>query len=56
MNMIDERYAEMINLVERSNIKTRYDMVAYCIGYYGEVNPEIFDLINRLYNDGFITK
>ena len=52
----EERYAQLVKAVEESKLESRYDVVCYCVGFYGEVNPDLLDLINKLYADGFISK
>ena len=49
-------YSELVNAVETDlYIKTRFNVVAYLIGYNGGVlTQEDFDNILRLYRDGFI--
>lgn len=49
-------YSELVNAVEKNlRIKTRFNVVAYLIGYNGGVlTHEDFVNILRLYRDGFI--
>ena len=47
-------YAELINAVEKHNIKSRFNTVCYCVGYLGKVDDDTLDLIRKLYLDGFI--
>ncbi len=49
-------YSELVNAVEKNRyLETRFDVVAYLIGYNGGVlTQEDFNNILRLYQDGFI--
>lgn len=47
-------YSELVNEVEANKLNTRYDVVSYCIGRYGIIDKKIFELINKLYADGFV--
>ena len=49
-------YSELVNAVEKNRcLETRFDVVAYLIGYNGGVlTREDFANILRLYLDGFI--
>ena len=50
------KYSELVNAVERNRyLETRFDVVAYLIGYNGGVlTQEDFENILRLYLDHFI--
>jgi|GEM_PF-6939331 len=50
----DEKYARLIQAVEECNLETKYDVVAWSVGYFGMVDNETFELIERLYLDMFI--
>lgn len=47
-------YNEIKKFVEEYNLKTRFNVVAFCVGYYSAVNSDIFDVINQLYLDEII--
>ncbi len=49
-------YSELVNAVEKNRyLETRFDVVAYLIGYNGGLlTEEDFDNIQRLYLDHFI--
>lgn len=32
----------------------RYDLVAYCMGYYGSITAEIYEVINLLFEQGIV--
>ncbi len=53
-----ELYSLMVNIIEnlQKNIDTvtRHEATAYFIGYFGTIDEEKFDLINKLYYDGII--
>lgn len=49
-------YSELVNIVEENKLKTRYDVIAYFIGYYETFGKEDFELINKLYDDMFISE
>ena len=47
-------YAELVNTAEEIPNATRYNMVSYCIGRWGKIDITLYDLINKLYADGFV--
>ena len=50
--------AEIINELEsfwRLNLlNTRFDVLGFCVGFYGSVNESILEAVVMLYCDGFI--
>ena len=48
------RRVHLMEIIQEENLKTRYDLVCYCVGCYGEVNPDILHIINQLHAEGFI--
>lgn len=34
---------------------SRYGIVAYCIGYYGCLSVEVYEMINKAFEDGYIS-
>ena len=52
MNNIE--YLDVVNAIKRNNLKSRYDVVAFYVGFYGSVNGKILDYINKAYDDLFI--
>ena len=53
-----ELYSLMVNTIENlqknTDTVTRHEATAYFIGYFGTIDEEKFDLINKLYYDGII--
>ena len=52
-------YSEFVNMMEgvfkRCGLrKTRLDVIAYCVGFFGYVNEPLLDMIYKLYADGII--
>ena len=48
------KYSELVNFVENSGLRTRYDVVSYLIGCKGIVTNEDWENINKLFIDSFI--
>ena len=51
---MNDRYSTLVNAVERSKLKSSFEVVCWCVGYYGAVDIEILELIWKLRADNFI--
>ena len=51
-------YSFMVNQIEaytkRNGVPSRWEALSYFVGYYGNIDDEKFELINKLYSDGFL--
>ena len=42
-------YEELVIMIKKSEyVKTRFDAVCYCMGYFGELTAEVFDMIQKM--------
>ena len=55
MDKKQEIYNKLAGVVKESRVLlTRYDLIGYCIGYYGSIDSLIFEVINDLYKNELI--
>lgn len=58
---MDKRYLDFnsdsfVEHVEKYRLKSMYSVVAYCITAYGQLTPEMWNLIKDLLDRGVITE
>ena len=47
-------YADIVNiLTEQKYIETQFELVSYCIGYYGCFTKEMWEHAQKAFSDGF---
>ena len=43
------KYEEFVSMIKKSKyIETRFDAVCYCMGYFGELTEENFNMIQKM--------
>ena len=47
-------YSDIINFIEQNKLTNRFNVVSFCIGYYGVFTTEMWEFTQRAYTDSFI--
>ena len=47
-------YGDVVNLIERLKLDRRWSVASYYIGFFGRIDKELYDFINKAYEDGFL--
>lgn len=54
--MTYENFVKMLK-EDTKSVKTRFDAICYCIGFFGEITQETFDMIQKMhYQDKLLEK
>lgn len=47
-------YQDLVEAVYKYHFETRFDVITYCMGFYGEITQETYDMVQKLYHNKHI--
>lgn len=52
--MVELTYEMLLSKVQEYHFQTCLDLVAYCMGWYGQLDQTHFDMIMKMHRNGII--
>lgn len=46
-------YKDLVKAVHDYHFETRWEVITYCMGFYGEINQKTYDNIQMLYKNAY---
>lgn len=49
-------YKDLVKAVHDYHFETRWEVITYCMGFYGEISQKTYDNIQMLYKNAYINE
>ena len=56
MNTPKLTYKDLVEAVKNYHLETRWEVLTYCMGFYGEIDQETYNNIQMLYHNAYINE